>query len=442
MILRKYQVTGICEARRHIAAGKRSPLLVLPTGGGKTCMAAHIATNHIGKGGKVAWLTHRRELVKQAVATLEAFGLSVGHSGLRPDAPVQVTSVQTVLARGEAPAGTLAVLDEAHHFVADEWKRLPEIYNGSIIVGLTATPERKDGQGLGAIFDCMVVVAQIRDLIAINSSYPGEGLTPCEVVWPGKTLEAKVLAQFPVDAYVKDANGTSAVVFAPHIKAAKDYCKQFVDRGISARVVSHRMSDDERDDALHRFKIGDVKVLCNVYVLTEGWDAPRAKTCILARTIGSAGAYLQMVGRVLRPWDGQRAKLIDLHGSSIETYGPPDEERFYSLEGRAIRRKDDGESFCRIHGTPLINGGCAQCAADGVTTEQVTWRARGTELVKFAHMRELPANKRVVCLVRWLTETRAKGHKDGNAFYKYRAVFGHWPPAPVKAQAVAYIEGR
>src|SRR6185295_11926979 len=108
-----------------------------------------VARGHIAKGGRVLWLAHRRELVQQAASTLERLGLDVGHSGLKASSPVQVASVQTLLARGEAPAASLVVYDEAHHFAAEDWGRLATAYAGAIRIGLTATPERGDGRGLG-----------------------------------------------------------------------------------------------------------------------------------------------------------------------------------------------------------------------------------------------------------------------------------------------------
>jgi len=171
-----------------------------------------------------------------------------------------------------------------------------------------------------------------------------------------------------------------------------------------------------------------------VNVLTEGYDAPRAKVAILARKIGSTSLYLQMVGRVLRPWEGQRAKILDLTGA-VQLHGPPEEERIYSLEGRAVTRKGAAEdSFCRVCGAIKTPGeACSECGDEGKPLE--TPDAQGGALVKFARMRSMPSDQRAVTLGRWYLIAESKGHKLKSCDYKFKAVFGQWPTAEIQMQA-------
>jgi len=438
--LRHYQHGAIEACRAHIRAGKRAPLIVAPTGSGKTCMGVEIARSHVARGGKVVWSAHRSELISQAADTLRRAGLAVGCRGLNASAPVQVESIQTIVARGSAPSGTLCILDEAHHYAAEQWKALPEVFAHAFIVGLTATPERGDGLGLGGVHDCIVVAAQIKDLVR-------EGhLVPCgpeHIYAPRKARTGKTLELSPVDAYCKYAPGTSAVVFAPHVQAAHDFAAAFVARGIQAKVVTGTTASDERDETLYQFWKGALRVAVNVNVLTEGWDAPIAQTCILARKVGSAGAYLQMVGRVLRPYtDGKvrktHANLLDLYGTNVEAFGPPDAEREYSLEGRAIKlRGVEGPGFCKVHGRPLP---CDECEGPA---ELRTPGDAGGELDKWAAFREhhKPLDKRVAFLASLMRTAQSKGYKPGWVAQIYKSKMKHWPPTAIRELAEAQVRG-
>lgn len=439
---RPYQTRTIDECRRLVASGKRAPLIVCPTGGGKTFMGGMIAESVVKKGGRFVWLCHRRELVRQAADTFRnVFALDVGCNGLGLSLPIQVCMVQTLTRREEAPEGTVIGFDEAHHFAAaNDWSRLVDAYKDAIRFGFTATPERADGQGLGHAFDSIVVAAQISELIAINRLDSSSGLVPCEVVSPKSTIRSGAIAQRPVDAYQRHAPGTSAVVFAPRIADGQDFVRDFRAAGVTAEMISGDMPGDLRDDALARFASGAVMVVVNVGVLTEGWDCPRAQTCILARKVGSAGLYLQMIGRVLRSFPGKRsALLIDL-GGSVDNFGPPDEDRDFNLDGLGITRKGApaGDRFCQVCGTLIEGDGPCEC---GEAREAVKVEIAGVEIGKWDRMRALPQDKRAASLARWMIAAREKGHKDGAVKYKFKAVFGHWPDAGIWARATAMREG-
>lgn len=432
MELRGYQSCAIQGARTCIANGQRHVLIVAPTGAGKTSLASAIVKGHMDRGGIVAWVAHRRELIKQAASTLHKLGVDCGHLGERPDAKCQVVSVQAMLASGKAPEATLVVLDEAHHYVSEEWSRIASAYksSGAILIGLTATPERADGQGLGEIFSGLVVAAQIKDLT--DRGY----LVPCDIVAPTRDVRGNHIAQSPVDAYRAHGNGKPCLVFAPHVQAAEEFAGEFRMAGIRVGIVHGALAMDERDATLEAFDRGEVDVLVNVMVLTEGYDSPRAEVCIIARRIGSASLYLQMVGRVLRPFAGkERATLIDLTGV-VNIHGAPDEERIFSLDGKAVRRKGEAPegTVCPTCGAPY-NGGppCVQCGYAG--KEMLTPDVQGVPLDKFAWAAELSGDRRVNMLANWYRAAHEKGHKLKSADYKYRAVFKHWPSAALVAQA-------
>jgi DNA repair protein RadD len=160
--LRPYQVDVIARVEAEVAQGRRRILLVAPTGSGKTVIAAEIIAKAAGLGRRVLLLAHRRELIQQASCKLHATGIDHGivQAGFptRPGEPVQVASISTLHARAvrgtamELPPVDLVIVDEAHHARAKTYRRLLDAYPDASIVGLTATPCRGDGRGLGNVF--------------------------------------------------------------------------------------------------------------------------------------------------------------------------------------------------------------------------------------------------------------------------------------------------
>lgn len=338
-------------------AGHRRILVVLPTGAGKTIFACSVAAPAINlKGRRALWLAHRRELVDQASASLTSaavpHGVILSGRAARPELPMQVGSVQTIAAAGSAPDANIIFVDEAHHVVAATWRTIIEAYpHAEAIIGLTATPERGDRSPLGDVFEHMIVGATIRELTTLGT------LTPCDVIAPAKYL-TEGIASDPLDAIDKHARRSDGslrrtILFAGTVPEAKTIAARARERGIRAACVDGGTASDERARSLLAFGRGELDLLTNVYVLTEGFDSPGAEVCVIARGCGAASTYLQMVGRVLRRAPGKsRALLIDLRGI-VHLHGMPDDDREYSLTGRAIRAAVDLPSIRQ----------CARCGA-------------------------------------------------------------------------------
>ena len=345
-VLRPYQERAVRNVRAAWQAGKRRVCLVAPTGSGKSVMGAAIV--EASGAPRTIWVAHRRELVGQAGETLRALGLDVGFfcPGFerQPDARVQVATIETLLARKLRPEANLVVLDEMHHYgtSAAEWAAFVEAYPTQPLVGLTATPERADGTSLRNVADHLVVAATYSELIAAGH------LVPCQVWMPPPAHARGGLALDPVEAYQKHAAGTRAFVFFKRVAHATDYAERFSNAGIPARVVHGKTPPNERAETLAQFARGDVLVVCNVNCFTEGTDVPAATTCILAKNCGHPSIFLQMAGRVLRPYPGKaHAILIDLV-DAVGEHGVPTEDRNYSLiDGQAITRaKNAGVRQC------------------------------------------------------------------------------------------------
>lgn len=330
-VLRDYQERAVRETREHWASGARSVCLVAPTGAGKTRMGEEL----IDGADPVLWCAHRRELVTQTHKRLaqrfgsRAVGMVLSGEREQPAARIQVGTVQTLLARGARPPGRRLVLDEAHHYEADEWAALVQAYPEAHVLGLTATPQRQDGRPLGDTFQQLVVSASYSELIAANY------LVPARVHRPSRYL-GNDLAQDPVAAWLALSEGSRTFMFCSRVIAAYAWAKRFRRAGVRAEVIEGETPTRAREETLALFAKGTVRVIVNVNTMTEGVDVPEARTVLLARSFGHVGGYIQAVGRALRSAPNKPDMiLIDLVGASIR-HGLPTKDREYSLEGRAI----------------------------------------------------------------------------------------------------------
>lgn len=425
--LRDYQERALVSCSEAYADGGRALLIVSPTGSGKTITMSELIRRSVSKGKRWAWYAHRRELLSQAAGALTALGLIVGHAGRNEGAPVQVVGAQTALARGEVIDCDGAAFDEAHHYAADEWGKLVVAHksHGALIVGATATPARGDGKPLNHMFDRMIVVAQVPELIEAGH------LVPCEWRGPRRVLGRGEIASLPVDAYIRFGEGRRNVVFAPNVPAAEVFAEQFRARGIGAVVVHGDMKTAARDEALAAFASGRVRVIVNCFVLTEGWDCPDCSVVTIARGVTSVSMFLQMVGRGLRPAPGKAsALLLDLRGV-CNVHGLPTDAREFSLDGEPIGRGSAtgiGIRLCKICQTELSDG-VTKCGTCGKEVPIEIPTATGDALEKWAGRRQEPTDKRVVSLARWLCETKKDGSRKDpmSAKLKYKAVYGHFP---------------
>ena len=211
----------------------------------------------------------------RVIDRLEALGLRVGMilAGARADdaAEVQLASVQTITARQAVPPADLLVWDEAHHCAAETYRAIAARYPDAWHLGLTATPMRADGAGLGDAFDALVVGATVAELT--RDGY----LAPCDALAP--VAEVKGIAQDPVEAVRAHAPDRRVVVFQRSVEYSRDCCAR---GGPRWAHVDGKTPAGERAATLERFARGELDVLSNVFVLTEGWDCPAADVVVLA----------------------------------------------------------------------------------------------------------------------------------------------------------------
>jgi superfamily II DNA or RNA helicase len=416
-------VRAIDLVRGEYRRGRRAVLLVLPTGAGKTATASQLIAWAVARGRRCLFLVHRREIVLDTHRRLVAAGVACGvvmAGEPTLDAPVQVCSVQTLTAREQHPPADLLVWDEAHHCAAETYREIRAQYPAAWHLGLTATPERSDGAPLGDAFEALVAPISVAELVEAGH------LAPIDVVAPPTRLQSAIGAT-PADAWREHGGGRPAVVFTGTIAESRECVAAIGER---AAHIDGSTPRRERDEILRRFERGDLDVVSNCSVLTEGWDSARAEVCVLARGCGSLPVYLQTIGRVRRTGGNaaKRCLLLDLAGAAHE-HGMPDEDREWSLtEGQAKRRSDrEALSTCLHCGAvsryASRGARCRRCGQPWPEAERVEVRRQQLAAVVPSSTRR----EREVELERLRQIARQRAYKPAWVGVKFKEKFGYWP---------------
>jgi DNA repair protein RadD len=374
MQLRPYQTQLVTEIRGQYQLGHKSVLAVLPTGGGKTVCFSYIAQAASVKGNRVLILVHRAELLDQASRAMPVpHGIIASGRAMDLSHTVQVASVQTVARRLHLLPRDffqLLVVDEAHHTTAGTWAKVIAHFHAAKLLGVTATPIRGDGRGLGEHYQAMV-----------------QGPTAQQLTDDGFLAAAKVLAPPGFDSaglrkrmgdfdmtqaadrvqmgdclghYRKHLSGQTAIAFCCSVAHAEAVAHLFQSAGIAAASIDGTMDTSTRRELLQRLAVGDLKVLTSCALIGEGVDVPSVGGCILLRPTASVGLHLQMIGRCLRPQPGKTAVVLDHVGNTLRL-GHHLEERDWTLDGL---RKRDREA------APSVKV-CPTCFSTSPSTAQV-----------------------------------------------------------------------
>jgi superfamily II DNA or RNA helicase len=314
LVLRPYQQELVAKVSAAFGNGAASVLLQSGTGSGKTATASEILARAVVRGYRSLFLAHLDTLLEDTWERLAANGLRVGYVQAGrpsdPEAPVQVASLQTLHVRGERPPGQLVIVDEAHRAMSASIRGVLDAYPQSAILGLSATPQRADGRPLGDVFERLICGPSNKWLTA--QGY----LVPCEILAPSGYQE-QALAVDPVEAYLAHAAGLRAVVFATNRAHARVLVARFIERGVAADLIIGETSRHRRRELRSLLSSGELKVLVGVSVFQEGFDLPEIEVVELARAFGPTGAFLQAIGRGLRPSPSTgktRLLVLDLRG--------------------------------------------------------------------------------------------------------------------------------
>ena len=367
--------------------GKKNMLAVLPTGGGKSVVMSDIILDKSNIGCRQIIMAHRTELVGQMSIHVARRGIKHriiapknvvrqvidehrrefnGFSYVNPTANCSVGGVDTILSRADqlrqwAEQQEHWYIDEAHHVLRNnKWGTCVDLFPRALGLGVTATPERADGQGLGihsdGVFHDMVQGPTMRELINMGALCDYEIVVPesdFEVpdkvapsgdYSPQRMREASQKSHIVGDVvkeYIKYAFGKRAIVFATDVETANQISKNFNENEIKSAAVSAKTPAEVRSDYIRRFRSGELTVLVNVDLFGEGFDVPAVEVVIMARPTASLAVFLQQFGRVLRTMSGKQFGLVIDHVSNWKRHGLPDRPRLWTLDRREKRAKKE-----------------------------------------------------------------------------------------------------
>lgn len=481
--LRPYQSAAIDKLRSSLARGNKRVMLYSPTGSGKTecCMAMVRAA--LDKGRKVAFIANRKELVRQASRRFSRAGIPHGivqaENTVDIRADVLICSIDTVHVRGLPDDIDLIVIDEAHGVAGSKkYRELLFKFNAVPVIGLSATPfavglgRHYDELG-GALFQELVEATTIRDLIDLGFLVDVDIYAPSTPDLSGVAtrkgldgevdfVDTKLADAVDKPALIGDivshwhrlARDKATVVFATSIPHSKHIVEQFQAAGVNAAHLDCYCDDEARADILARFNAGEITVLSNVAILAEGWDAPHTECMILARPTKSLSRFIQMVGRVLRPFEGKtRALLLD-HSGSTERLGYPTDDLPLELDdGRpkaagTKRTKDRLPSACPScsYMRPVSVHVCPACGFAPERNADV--EVQDGDLVRLERKRKADKFEKQDAYSQLLYIADERGYSDGWVSHKYRALFGVWPrgldshPVPASPEMRSWVQSQ
>ncbi len=270
----------------------------------------------------------------------------------------QVASIQTFTARAmrsrtiEHPPATLLIADEGQHAPAKTWRQVFSAYPDATLIGLTATPCRADGRGLGNIFrDGLLVNTTVADLISLGFLVPSVVYAPTRPDLAGvrvrmgdyvenqlaERMDKPKLTGDIVEHWLRLGERRRTVVFATNVAHSIHIRDSFRQANVACEHIDASTPADERAQILAKLRAGTIEIVSNVMVLTEGWDEPAVSCVILARPTKHMGLYRQMVGRVLRPAPGKTNALVLDHAGAIFQHGFVEEPVNWTLSGGSPR---------------------------------------------------------------------------------------------------------
>lgn len=387
--LRDYQQKAVDDLREAYRQGFKSPFLTAPTGAGKTVILSKICQQASERRTNTVFLVHRQELVIQTAKTFARFGIphsivapakvvqnaikiqveEFQKSWYRDESHVYIATVQTLVRRmADLPKFDLILIDEAHHGVAGTWLKIVQSYPGARVLGVSATPERLDGKGLGihcgGIFDKLILGPSISSLIARGYlTKPRVYCPPIEADFSDlktvagdfdrkqqqeKLNKPRIIGNV-IAHYRKYCEGIPAIAFCPTVEYAKYVADNFNAAGYRAASIDGNMDDYQRNKAINDLGAGRLDVLTSCEIVSEGTDIPVVGAAILLRKTKSLGLYLQQVGRALRPYPGKSETIILDHVGNCNTHGLPDDNHEWTLDGRirCNRAGSPGSLACR-----------------------------------------------------------------------------------------------
>ena len=457
-ILRPCQVDALESMRAEIRRGHHGVLLVAATGFGKTTCAASMIESAVKKQKRVVFLCHRKELIEQCSERLDGLGVDHGiimanHWRRCPALLVHVASVQTLVNRELDKAPDILVIDECHRAASTTYVSIRERFPNAIVIGLTATPIRTDGRGLGGkLFSAMVQSPSVRELTDMGYLVPTRVYAPTNPdltgvhsaggdYKPGELQHAMDKPKITGDVvshWLKLGEDRQTILFASGVEASKHLAEAFRAAGVAAIHLDGESSSEDRTNGLAAVRAGTVRIVCNVALFTEGFDSPITSCIVDVAPTQSLGRYLQKFGRGLRPYPGKTDCIIISHAGV--SHGFVDDERDWKLTEDRMHKKgltiDTSVGVkvcprCFLALRPEIrecNCGYLFDMRPRKGPRQVAGELQEiTPEMREARYTTIPQDRRTQMYCRWVKEAAEKGYKPGFAKGRYYAMFHCWP---------------
>jgi DNA repair protein RadD len=399
---------------------------------------------------------------------------------------VQVASIQTLYVRAirgtkiELPQADLIVVDECHHATAMMWRKVVAPYPNAILLGMTATPCRGDGRGLGGIFEALIECPQVQALIDQSYLVGTRVYAPAlpdlrgVKVQAGDYVETQLADVMDRPRLVGDivthwhrlAEGRRTVVFATGVQHSLHIRDEFRRSGVRCEHIDGSTPKGERDDILKMLEVGAIDVVTNCMVLTEGWDMPPVGCGVLARPTRKMGLYRQMIGRLLRPAPGKLDAIVIDHSGAVHRHGFVEDRVEWTLDPERYAENPTHDKRSESDLRPRLLD-CSQCGALRTAGEPcrhcgfmpapppkyvpvvdgdlgLVARGRGVVAPQMSAAEKAAWHRQLA----WIA--RERGYKPGFAAVKFKEKFGAYPvdrteaiaPEPPTAEVRSWVRSR
>ncbi len=355
--LRDYQSASVNDIISAIAA-KKNTVIQLPTGTGKTTVIAEVIRlwrSQHSQNQRALIVVHRIELVEQIIDRFKEFGIIAGKikagEPVNENYQIQVGLIQSLRSQTRRPASLgLIIVDEAHHINASSYSDLISYYEkyNPTVIGVTATPSRLDGKPLGSVFAQLLEYGQITDFITngflSSMKHFATGFPDLKYIkvkstgdYDEKQLQAamsnELIMANLIQGYEMHAQNKKMIVFAVNTEHANTIANRYCVAGYNAIAVDYKTATEVRKKIIDDFKNGQIQILVNVNLFTEGFDCPDVEVVQLARPTKSLNLYLQMIGRGMRIFPGKEHGIILDNAKLWEEHGLATRERKWSING-------------------------------------------------------------------------------------------------------------
>jgi superfamily II DNA or RNA helicase len=342
----------------------------------------------------------------------------------------------------------VSITGNCHRSLSKTFQDTLEKYQDKIVIGFTATPSLSSGVAMGNYYESLVQPVSVKQLIEAGALVPGVyyGLSTPDLdkirmvagdydkKELGEAVEDHKIIGDIVTNWLKIANNKKTIVFAVNVKHSVAICREFQKYDITAEHLDSYSSDEEREEVLNRFRSGEVRVLCNVDLYTEGTDIPDIECVCLARPTKSIGRYIQMVGRGARPFHNKDNFIVLDHGANVNEHGFYEDDTYWSLEGKkiahykAIRNvKEKHKMTCKECDCIFTGKQCPECMTE------IPNYGKKIEALE-AELKSLNKDDKKFTLKdkqQWygmfMYIQRQKGYNPGWVAHKYREKIGCWP---------------